>query len=129
MSGNPFDYVKDISFDKKDIIRNSNNSEMSVKGYNPWIVNKTLSYFEDTIFYVNEMNKVHHVCNLMQFDYLFNSINKRKRFAKQFKKVISDDISAISKYYGYSIKRAEEVAAILTADQIKKIKQKLEIGE
>lgn len=128
MSGNPFDYINDINYDKKDIIRNSPNPELAAKGYNPWLTNKTLSYFQDTILYSNEMNKNAHLSNQMQFDYFLNSINKRKRFAKQSKKVVSDDINNIAKYYGYSLKRAEEVLSILTAEQIKTIKQKLETG-
>jgi hypothetical protein len=128
MSGNPFDYINDINYDKKDIIRNSPNPELAAKGYNPWITNKTLSYFQDTIMYSNEMNKNAHLINQMQFDYFLNSINKRKRFAKQSKKVVSDDTNSVAKYYGYSLRRAEEVLSILTADQIKTIKQKLETG-
>lgn len=128
MSGNPFDYLNDINYDKKDIIRNSPNPELAARGYNPWLTNKTLSYFQDTILYSNEMNKNAHLSNQMQFDYFLNSINKRKRFAKQSKKVVSDDINNIAKYYGYSLKRAEEVLSILTAKQIKTIKQKLETG-
>lgn len=128
MSSNPFDYINDINYDKKDIIRNSPNPELAAKGYNPWITNKTLSYFQDTIMYSNEMNKNAHLINQMQFDYFLNSINKRKRFAKQSKKVVSDDANSVAKYYGYSLRRAEEVLSILTADQIKTIKQKLETG-
>jgi hypothetical protein len=128
MSGNPFEFVNDINFDKKDIVRNSPNPELAIKGYNPWIVNKTLSYFQDTLFYVNEMNKNSHISNEMQYSYYLVSINKRKRFAKQSKKVVSDDVSSIAKYYGYSLRRAEEVLSILTAEQIKTIKQKLEVG-
>lgn len=128
MSANPFDYVNDVNYDKKDIIRNSPNPELAAKGYNPWLTNKTLSYFQDTVLYSNEMNKNAHLSNQMQFDYFLNSINKRKRFAKQSKKVVSDDVNNIAKYYGYSLKRAEEVLSILTADQIKTIKQKLETG-
>lgn len=128
MSGNPFDYINDINYDKKDIIRNSPNPELAAKGYNPWITNKTLSYFQDTIMYSNEMNKNAHLINQMQFDYFLNSINKRKRFAKQSKKVVSDDANSVAKYYGYSLRRAEEVLSILTADQIKTIKRKLETG-
>lgn len=128
MSGNPFDYINEINYDKKDIIRNSPNPELAARGYNPWLTNKTLSYFQDTILYSNEMNKNAHLSNQMQFDYFLNSINKRKRFAKQSKKVVSDDVNNIAKYYGYSLKRAEEVLSILTANQIKTIRKKLEIG-
>jgi hypothetical protein len=128
MSGNPFDYINDVSFNKKDIIRNSPNPELQAKEYNPWITNKTLSYFDDTILYANEMNKSAHLTNQQQYDYFLNSINKRKRFAKQTKKTTSDDVNNIAKYFGYSLKRAEEALTVLTADQVRAIKQKLELG-
>jgi hypothetical protein len=128
MSGNPFDYVKDISYDKKDIVRNSPNPDLAERDYTPWIINKTLSYFEDTIFYVNEINRNPHLTNKQQYDYFLQSINKRKRFAKQAKRLVSDDVNIIAKYFGYNIRRAEEALSILTARQLQIIKQKLETG-
>ncbi|MEI8286691.1 MAG: DNA polymerase clamp loader subunit A [Actinomycetes bacterium] len=128
MSTSPFDYVNDVSHGKKDIIRNSPNPEIAESEYNSWIINKTLSYFEDTILYANEMNKNYHLSNLQQFDYFLNSINKRKRFSKQAKTVVSQDVKAVSEYFGYSYKKAEEVLSILTAQEVQTIKQKLETG-
>lgn len=125
---NPFDFINDVSFNKKDIIRNSADPEATAKGYNPWITNKTLSYFEDTIFYANMMNQYSFLSNQMQFDYFLNSINKRKRFAKQSKKQVSDDVQSISDYFGYSLRRAEEAIKYLTPDQIKEIKKKTDTG-
>ena len=125
---NPFTYINDVSFDKKDIIRESVDPEYEARGYNPWITNKTLSYFQDSILYANEMNKYAFLPNIMQFDYFLNSINKRKRFAKQSKKVVSDDVSAVANYYGYSLRRAEETMKFLTPSQIDIIKQKSNIG-
>lgn len=124
----PFDFINDISFDKKDIIRNSDQSEFMEAQYNPWITNKTLSYFEDSILYANEMNRYSFLSNQMQFDYLLNSINKRKRFRKQFKKVVTDEIKAVAQYFGYSFRRAELTIKYLTSDQIKDIKQKTNPG-
>jgi hypothetical protein len=128
MSEGVFAYINDVNFGKKDIIRNSANPELAAKGYDAWITNKTLSYFDDTIFYANEMNKSAHLTNQQQYDYFLNSINKRKRFAKQTKKTTSDDVNNIAKYFGYSLKRAEEALTVLTADQVRAIKQKLELG-
>jgi purine-nucleoside phosphorylase len=125
---NPFDYITDVSYNKKDIIRNSANPELAEKDYNPWITNKTLSYFADSVLYANEMNKNFHLSNIQQFDYFLNSINRRKRFSKQAKTVVSQDAKDIAQYYGYSIKRAEEALSVLTVEQIQKIKNKLETG-
>lgn len=128
MSTNPFDFINAVSSEKKDIIRNSANPELMEKGYIPWITNKTLSYFEDTIFYANEMNRNFHLTNQQQFDYFLNSINKRKRFKKQAKKIVSDDLSAVAKYFNYNLRKAEEALSVLTPEQIRTIKQKLELG-
>lgn len=125
---NPFNYINDVSYDKRDIIRQAADPEYEARGYNPWITNKTLSYFQDTIFYANEMNKYAFLPNIMQFDYFFNSINKRKRFAKQSKKQVSDDAQAVATYFKYSLRRAEETLKFLTPSQIEEIKQKTQIG-
>lgn len=125
---NPFTYINDVSFDKKDIIRQAADPEYEARGYNPWITNKTLSYFQDTIMYSNEMNKYAFLPNIMQFDYFFNSINRRKRFAKQTKKIVSDDVQAVATYFKYSLRRAEETIKFLTPDQIRHIREKTTIG-
>jgi hypothetical protein len=125
---NPFDFVEDVTVNKRDIIRNSDNPEYMESGYNPWITNKTLSYFEDTIIYANEMNKYSFLSNQMQFDYFLKSINKRKRFSKQFKKVVTNDVTAVATYFGYSIRRAEQAIKFLTVNQIEEIKAKTNPG-
>ena len=58
------------------------------KNYQPYLVNKNYSNFQDTILYANEMNKYHNLDNKLQFDYLLNSIRPRKRFSPWHKKTI-----------------------------------------
>lgn len=129
VSISPFDYVNDITHGKQDIIRNSEMPEVYEAQYNPWIVNKTLSYYQDTVEYANEMNRYAFLPNQMQFDYLLHSINKRKqRFQKQTKKVVTDEIKAIAKYFGYSLRRAEYSLKYLTEEQIEEIKKKVDPG-
>ena len=53
----PFDFINSINFTKKNLMRNTDNDELAEKGYVPFITNKTLSYFTDTLLYSNEMNK------------------------------------------------------------------------
>jgi len=52
---NPFDFVNSISFAKKDLMTNTENDDLSEKGYVPFIVNKSLSYFADTLLHANEI--------------------------------------------------------------------------
>lgn len=120
---NPFDVINDISFKKARIITGENEKE-----YNPFLTNRGLSYFPDTIFHAQEMNTLHHLDKKLQYEYLFNTIRKSKRFSKWSKKDNDKDIEIIIEYFGYSRKRAEEALTILSKEQIKSIKKKLDKG-
>ena len=71
------DYLNAINHEKKNLL--DTDDEMWEKKYPPFIVNKCLAPFPDTIFLVNEMNKHHHLDKKLQFDFLLNSIRTRKR--------------------------------------------------
>lgn len=114
---NPFEIINDVTYNKKGIITEDNEKE-----YVPFIVNKGLSYFIDTTFQANEMNYNHHVDHVLQFDYLLNSIRKKKRFSKWNKKQELDVLEAIQEYYGYSITKAKDVVGILSDEHIEKLK-------
>ena len=120
---NPFDVIGDISLKKAGLITGEND-----KDYNPFLTNRGLSYFPDTIFHSQEMNILHHLDKKLQYDYLFNSIRKAKRFSKWSKKDNSKDVDVIIEYFGYSRRRAEEALTILSSDQVKLIKKKLDKG-
>lgn len=124
---NPFDYVNSIN-SNKDIIRGSDNEKLMEDGYQPWMVNKAFSYHKDTILYANEMNKFGHLDKIMQYYYLLNSIRPQKRFAKWVKKQDSNDLEIVKEYYGYSNEKAQTALSLLSPEQIKMIKQKLEKG-
>ena len=91
------------------------------KDYVPFVVNKSLSYFMDTVAYANEMNKYPFLDKRMQYDYLKGSIRKRKRFSGWVKKDKSDVIDAIIKYYDVSYRKALEYEKLLTEDQQQEI--------
>ena len=55
------------------------------KKYPPYIINKGLSYFSDTVMYANEMNRLHGASKHMQFSFLLNTIRPKKRFSKWLK--------------------------------------------
>ncbi len=125
---NPFDYVTSISLTKKDLIRESDNPSQAEKDYVPYLVNKQLSYFIDSILYANEMNQFAELDNLLQFDYYMGSISKKKRFTKWAKPFKSEDLEAVMKYYSYGRKKAEEALSILTPKDIKAIHETLDLG-
>lgn len=125
---NPFEYLNAINFTKKDMMTGSENDELAEKQYVPFIVNKTLSYFPDTIMYANEMNLNHHVDNKLQFHYLINTIRPRKRFTKWVKKQEDNDLDAVTEYYGYNRQKAEQALALLSPEQLEQIKKRLQKG-
>lgn len=125
---NPFDFVNSISYNKKDLMVGTENDELAEKGYAPFLVNKALSYYPDTIAYANEINGMHHVDNKLQYHYLLNSIRPQKRFSKWSKRQDSADLNAIKQYFNYNDRRAQEALSILSVAQINEIKEKLVEG-
>ena len=63
----PFDYVNSINFTKKNLMKNTANDELAEKDYVPFLTNKSLSYFTDTLLYANEMNRYHFLDKRLQY--------------------------------------------------------------
>jgi len=120
---NLFDFVNSINYKKEDILTDENQSQ-----YVPYVVNKSLSYFIDTIFQANEMNVRHTADKRLQFDFLLNSVRSKKRFSKWAKPEKLESIEVIKEYYGYNDERAKEVVNIFCDADINKIKDKLDKG-
>ena len=117
----PFDYLNSINLTKKDIMVD----DISEKEYNPFIINRGLSFFADTILYANEMNVNHHIDNRLQFDFFINIINKKKRFTKWIKPQEISNLELIKEYYGYSNQKAKSVLSLLSDEQIEEMKQRI----
>jgi hypothetical protein len=124
MSVSPFDYLNSINFTKQDIMMD----DQAEKGYAPFMVNRGLSYFPDTVAFSNEMNRYHHLDNRLQFDFLINITRKRKRFSKWAKAQPESDIDAVKEYYEYSNEKARQALTLLSPEQIKIIKTKVSKG-
>lgn len=118
----PFDYVKAISFTKEDMIVD----DITEKDYNPFIVNRALSMGIDTVLQANEMNQRHHLSKKLQFDFLLNSISKRKRFDKWQKADKSEELDYVRAYYNYSYPKAISALSVLSNQQIDTIKKKID---
>src|ERR1019366_5928595 len=122
----PFSLLNEINNGKTDIMVDAETE----KAYVPFLTNRGLSFFIDTIYYANEMNRNCHLDKKLQFHYLLNIVRKGKRFRKWDKKTSNDDLKAIQEFYGFSIKKAESALSILTEAQIKYIKsQQVEGGK
>ena len=113
------EFLTAINYSKESLFDDENLVE---KDYVPFIINRCLSYFPDTILYSNEMNRLNQIEKRVHFDYLRVSIRKRKRFSKWFKEEKYKDLEMIKKMYDYSNKRAKEVMSILSEEEIQKIR-------
>ena len=74
------DYLKSINKTKEKLM--DTDDKMWEKKYPPFIVNKCLAPFPDTIHLVNEMNIQLIIQRLkkIQFDFLLNSLRSRDRY-------------------------------------------------
>tara|TARA_B100002019_G_scaffold100259_2_gene86367 strand:- start:2725 stop:3117 length:393 start_codon:yes stop_codon:yes gene_type:complete len=119
------DYLYSINQSKKNIIDDDSDAE---KKYPPYIVNRCLSSFTDTVLYANEMNKNPHLPNKMQYDFYINSVKPRKRFSPWARKDSIDYLDVVKEYYGYNDDKALQALRILTKDQLDKITYLLRKG-
>jgi hypothetical protein len=121
-----FDFINAINAKgKKDIIRDSENPDLAEKSYNPWIINKGMSYYVDTIFYANEINSRAQVDKIMQNDYYINSIRPGKRYSKWFKKEEDSLLDLIMEYFCVGPAKAQEIIKVLTKEQLDLVKTKI----
>ena len=118
---NPFEYVNAICDTKQNLIID----EATEKAYNPFMINRTLSYHYDTVLLANEMNQRAHLDKKLQNDFLINTVRKKRRFAKWAKPESSDDLEVVKEYYGYSNEKARQVLPLLNSDQMGQLKQRI----
>jgi hypothetical protein len=123
---NFFDFLNAINETKKDLIKEDPHSE---KDYVPFMINRGLSYFPDTIMFANEMNSHASIPKNWQFDFYRIGVVKKKRFSKWHKRdQDSDQITLIMKEYGYSAQKAAQALELLNDKQIKELQEKYKTG-
>lgn len=119
--------LNSINHNKDNILRERD--EREEKSYAPFVVNRCLSYFSDTIFLVNNLNVIPNVDKRMHYEYLLHSVRKRKRFSKWLKKENDPRIDWIKEYYGVSEQIAREYLTLLTDEQIETVKNHTRFGD
>jgi len=96
--------------------------------YPAFIVNRCMAGHMDAVLYANEMNIYNSLDKRLQYDFLLNILRSRKRFSPWIKKEELDNLELIKKYYRYSDEKAKQVLSLLTEDQLKFIRKKLDTG-
>tara|TARA_R100001460_G_scaffold72764_2_gene113563 strand:- start:9158 stop:9595 length:438 start_codon:yes stop_codon:yes gene_type:complete len=114
---------------KADSSTDPNDPSSPDKSYVPFIINRGLSYFSDTVLFANEMNRLSHLPHRMQYDFLRDAVNPRKRFSKWTKKrSVEDDVKLIQRKYNYSRAKAEAVYPLFSSEEVNKLRKSMDIG-
>jgi hypothetical protein len=119
------DWLNSINHEKNNLLDEDPQLESQ---YPPYIVNRCLSGFIDTLMYANQMNICNNIDKKMQYDFLINTIRPKKRFSPWLKKEKENDLQLVKSYYGYSNEKARVALKVLTDEQLKIIKSKLDKG-
>jgi len=119
------DWLNSINFSKENLLQEDSTL---VKEYPPFIINRCLSAHLDCVLFANEMNKYHFLDKDMQYEFYINILRKKKRFSPWIRKEKDSDLELVKRYYGFSNEKAIQAMKILSHEQIKFIKQRLETG-
>ena len=120
------DYLNAINYTKEPLM-DTEDEQWEIK-YPPYIVNKCVAPFQDTIMLVNEINQFHHLDKKLQFDFLINSLRPRKRYTPWVKAMKLENLEYVKEFYGYDNEKAKVALDILDDEQISAIKQKMNKG-
>ena len=120
------DYLNAINYTKEPLL--DTEDEQWVKKYPPYIINKCIAPFPDSLMLVNEINQLHHLDKKLQFDFLINSLRARKRYTPWMKAKKLKNLEYVKEYYGYNNEKAKSALDILNDEQISAIKTKLNKG-
>jgi len=121
-------YLKAINKDKTKMEDLDADVETVKKKYSPFIVNRCLSFFPDTIIQVNNMNANAHLDKDIQFEYLRTSTRSRSRFSPWEKKGKHSDLDLVKEYYGYSNTKAYQVLDLLTEEDLDNMRESMYTG-
>ena len=120
------DYLNAINYTKEPLL--DTEDDQWEKKYPPYIINKCIAPFPDSLMLVNEINQLHHLDKKLQYDFLINSLRTRKRYTPWMKAKKLKNLEYVKEYYGYNNEKAKSALDILNDEQISAIKTKLNKG-
>jgi hypothetical protein len=118
---NLFDFLKSISETKESML----DLEDFNKQYPAFMINRFLSASRDTIFFANIMTQMSHLPENLQYAFLFNGIDKKKRYFHYGGKGTahkSKEIECVVKYYSCNKEQALDYINLMTEEQLQNIK-------
>lgn len=118
MNDSPFDFLNSINTTKKNLVRDEGRGASE---YAPYLMNKGLSQFPDTIVFANEMNIRPFMDKQMQYEFLLHAVRPRKRMSKWAKKEDAELVQKICDLFSCSVRKAEEIRDTLGQKAVEKI--------
>jgi hypothetical protein len=118
----PFDFVRSINEKTENLMRVQPETE---KDYLPFMVNRSLSFSQDAVLPANAMNINWFLDKRMQYDFLYGSVRRRKRFDKWQKREIEDEslVKSVMELYSIGQRRAIEYISMMTPNQREEIRK------
>lgn len=116
----PFDHMKGIN-------EKTYNFDSDDRGYNSYIINRGLSFFPDTIFLVNEANRLG-LSGKRHYDFLYHTVSKKKRYSKWFKEEKSEYMGVVQEYFSVGVNKAKDLLKVLSEEEVREIAKLLEKG-
>ena len=119
------EFLKSINETKVNLMRE--NPE-TVTAYPAFIVRRLLSYHDDCILLVNEINCIPNLDPQLEYEFLLHALSRRKRFAKLHKVEKPERLDIVKRFYGYSDAKAMEVLSLHTEDDFTRMENALRTG-
>jgi hypothetical protein len=96
---------------------------VNIEPYNAWLINRFVSTYADAALRVFEVARRPQMPVAWQYDYLFNSITKKRnpKYNMGGKKTRQEFIPHIQKYFSCSTRMADEYSHILSEEQMAQI--------
>jgi len=116
----PFDFVKSINEKTENLIHVQPEAE---KDYLPYMVNRALSFSPDTILYANSMNQRWTLDKKLQYDFLYGSVRRRRRYDKWMKREEDEMLPLVMELYQVNQRRAAEYLSLLTDEQKQQLRR------
>jgi len=120
---NPFDIISIISEHKPYTW-----SDEMEKDYAPYMINKGLGQFADTVLIANQMNRMSSLDKKLQMDFLYGTVRKGKRFSKWAKAPKDELAEVLVEVFGYSRQYAGTVVDMFSEEQMLELKSRLNKG-
>jgi hypothetical protein len=104
-------------------------NEYNKSDYVPFLINRGMSFYPDTILHANTMNEYSLLDKELQYKYYIYSVRKKKRFTKWLSSSKPPEkLKIIANYYKISLKKAKSIVDMISKEDLLKMKQFLDPG-